>query len=97
MRKWIEVLRKFENLGIKNAPVNSILITKSVDLQLFTLILYSFRVRCDHMRFSVLSPFMEMSMAIAVLKGTCFFPTVQLQVHNVYSVDRREKLEIVKL
>ena len=73
MRKWIEVLRKFENLGVKNARVNSILITKSVDLQLFTLLLCSFRVRCDHMRFSVLSPFMEMSMAIAVLNVTFFF------------------------
>ena len=30
---------------------------------------------------------------IAVLNGTCFFPTVQLQVHDVYS---EHKLEIVK-
>ena len=29
---------------------------------------------------------------LAILNGTCFFPTVQLQVHNVYS---SVKLEIV--
>ena len=41
MRKWIvEFLIKFENLGIKIARVNTILITKSLNLQLFTLILY---------------------------------------------------------
>ena len=49
MRKWIvEFLRKFENRGIKIAPVNSILITKSINSQLFTLLLYMvLRVRCD--------------------------------------------------
>ena len=36
----IEFLRKFENSGIKIARVNSIRITKSIDLQLFTLIFY---------------------------------------------------------
>ena len=37
MRKWmVEFLRKFENRSIKIARVNSILITKSMDLQLFT-------------------------------------------------------------
>ena len=35
-----EFLRKFDNLGFKIALVNSIFITKSSDLQLFTLILY---------------------------------------------------------
>ena len=41
LRKWtVEFLRKFENRGIKIARVNSILITKFVDFQLFTLILY---------------------------------------------------------
>ena len=33
-------LRKVENRGIKIARVNSILITKSIDLQLFTLMFY---------------------------------------------------------
>ena len=33
----VEFLRKFENRGIKIAQVNSILITKSINLQLFTL------------------------------------------------------------
>ena len=37
-----EFLIKFENRGIKIARVNSILITKFINLQLFTL-----RVRCD--------------------------------------------------
>ena len=34
----VEFLRKFENRGIKIARVNSSLITKSINLQLFTLI-----------------------------------------------------------
>ena len=36
----IEFLRKFENRGIKIARVNAILITKSINLLLCTLILY---------------------------------------------------------
>ena len=40
MRKWmIEFIRTFENRGFKIARVNTILITKSINLQLFTLIL----------------------------------------------------------
>ena len=35
----VEFLKKIENRGIKIARVNSILIKKSIDLQLFTLIL----------------------------------------------------------
>ena len=49
----IEFLRKFENRGIKIAGVKSILITKSINVQLFTLILYGVGVRCDRRRFSV--------------------------------------------
>ena len=56
----IEFRRKFENRGIKIAPVISILITKSINLQLFTLILYGVGVRYDRRRFSVNSPFIEM-------------------------------------
>ena len=38
--------------------------------------------------------------AIAILNGTCFFPAVQLQVHNVYSklnycLDRTENLRLM--
>ena len=51
----IEFLRKLENRSIKIARVNPILITKSINLQLFTLILYDFGVRCDLRRFTVLS------------------------------------------
>ena len=36
----LEFLKKIENRGIKIARVNSILITKSINLELFTLILY---------------------------------------------------------
>ena len=44
MRKWmVQFLRKFENRGTKIARVNSILITKSINLQLFSLILYGVR------------------------------------------------------
>ena len=63
MRKWmIEFLRKFENRDIKISRVNSILITKSVTLQLFTLIFYGVWVRFDRRRFSVHSLFIEKSM-----------------------------------
>ena len=41
MRKWmVEFFRKFVIRGIKIARVNSIIITKSINLHLFTLILY---------------------------------------------------------
>ena len=62
----IEFDTKFDNRCIKIAQVNSILITKSINLQLFTLILYCFGVRCDHGRFSVLSPFIEKSMIVFI-------------------------------
>ena len=40
IQKWmVEFLRKVENRGIEIARVNSILITRSFNLQLFTLIL----------------------------------------------------------
>ena len=55
----IEYLQKFENRGIKNARVNLILITKSIHLEFFTIVLYCDGVRCDRMRFSVHSPFIE--------------------------------------
>ena len=58
----IEFPRKFENRGIKIARVNSILITKSMNLQLFTVMLYGVGVCCDLGRFSVHSPFIEKSM-----------------------------------
>ena len=47
----VEFLKKNENRGIKIARVNSILVTKSFDLQLFTLILYGVGVNCDRRRF----------------------------------------------
>ena len=69
MRKlMIEILRKFENRSIKIAQVNSIINTKSINLQSVTIILYCFRVHCDLRLFSVLSPFIEKSMI--VLKTT---------------------------
>ena len=63
MRKWmIEFLRKFEYRGIKIALVNLILITKSINLLFFALILYGVGVCCDRRRFSVHCPFIEKSM-----------------------------------
>ena len=63
MRKlMVEFFRKFENYGIKIARVNSILITKSIKLQFFTIILYGVEVRCDRRRFFMHSPFIEKSM-----------------------------------
>ena len=68
MRKWmIEFLRKFENHSIKIALVNLIRITKSINLQLFILILDCFGVFCDLRRFLVLSPFIEKSMCYVML------------------------------
>ena len=43
----VEFLGKFDNHGITIVRVNSILITKSVNLQLFTLILNGVGVCCD--------------------------------------------------
>ena len=60
----VRSLRKFENCGIKIARVNSILIPKSINLLLFTLITFGVGVRCYRMRFSMLSPFIEKSMVI---------------------------------
>ena len=48
MQKFIvKFLRKCENRDIKIARVHLILITKSINLQLFTLILYCVGVCCD--------------------------------------------------
>ena len=58
----IELLRKFEQRGIKFDRVNSILITKSINLQLFTFILSGLEVRYDRRRFSLLGPLKEKSM-----------------------------------
>ena len=67
MRKWmIEFLRKFENRSVKINPINSIIITKSINLQLFTFILYGFGVSSDLMRLSVLCPFIEKSMVLPI-------------------------------
>ena len=102
MRKWmIEFLRKFENRGIKIARVSSILITKSINLQLFTLILYGVEARCHRSRFSVLRPFIEKSMVgkiewlIFILSTlimffdsfviVCFYNTQLCQVVTYYS------------
>ena len=52
MRKYlVEFLRKSWSRGDKIVPVNSIRITKSINL-----ILYGVEVRCDRGRFSVRSP-----------------------------------------
>ena len=58
----VDFLIMFENGDTKIARINLILITKSVHLQLFTLILNGVGVRCYRRRFSVLSPFIEKSM-----------------------------------
>ena len=65
MQKWmIEFLRKFENRGIIIELIRN---TKSVNLQLFTLIFSGEGVRCDPRRFPVLSPFLEKSMINIIL------------------------------
>ena len=59
-----EFLKRFENHGIKIVWVNSILITKSMNLQLFTLILYGVGARRQRRRFSVPSPLIDKSMVV---------------------------------
>ena len=54
----------------KSARVNLILITKYINLQLFTLFLYGFGVRFDHMQFAVLSPFTEKSMNKHIIQSS---------------------------
>ena len=61
-KSMIKFLKKFENHCIKIARVKSILITKSINLQLFTLIVYSVGVHCDRRQFSMHSLFIEKSM-----------------------------------
>ena len=78
MRKWmIEFLRTFENRAIKIARVNSILITKYINLQLFTSILNGVGVRFDRRRLPVHSSSIEKSMALhfqyfTIINKTCF-------------------------
>ena len=76
----VEFFRKFENRDIKIDRVNSILITKSINLQLFTLILYGVGVRCDRIRFLVLSPFIEKSMPIHIIHTSFITHFVQHSV-----------------
>ena len=78
----VEFLRKFENRGIKIARDNSISITKSINLPLFTLILFGIWVRCDRRRFSVLCPLIETS----VIKDICYQSLVAL--HILFSINR---------
>ena len=49
MQKWVvEFLKKLQSSGIKIAGVNRIFVTKSINLQLFTLIFCTvLGVRCD--------------------------------------------------
>ena len=69
MQKWmVEFLKKNVNTDIKIARVNSILITKSINLQLFTLILYGVGIRYDRRRFLVLRRFIEKSKTIHMRK-----------------------------
>ena len=53
-KRMVEYLEQFENRGIKISRDNTNLITKSINLQLSTLILYGVGVRCDRRQFSVL-------------------------------------------
>ena len=79
----IEFLRKFENRGIKITRVNST--SESINLQVFTLILYGVGVRCDRRPFSLLSPFIEKSIVIPInishLIKKIVFLFVELWIH----------------
>ena len=63
----VEFHSKFESRNIKIARVNSIALP---NLSIyFNSILHGVRVRCDRGRFSVHSPFIEMSMAQIIIHG----------------------------
>ena len=92
MWKWmVEFIKKFENRSIKIARVNSILITKFINLQLFTLILYGVAVRCDRMRFSVLSPFIEKSMIGHFMRGKLASSDSKMASHEVNSSNKHRR------
>ena len=55
--------RKFETRDVKIARLNSILITKPINLEFLNLILYDVGVRCDRSRRRACSPFIEISMS----------------------------------
>ena len=55
----VKFLKNVENRGIKIDRDNSILIAKSINLQLFTLIFYGILASCDRRRFSVQSTYRE--------------------------------------
>ena len=64
--------------------LSDLLITKSINLQLFTLILYGVGVRYDRMRFSVLSPFIEKAMVwyiFRLVKRVFVDPSVLLRCY----------------
>ena len=66
MRKlMVEFLTIFENRGIKIATVDyhkMMIMTKSINLEFFSLILYRVGVRFDQRRFSANCPFIEKTM-----------------------------------
>ena len=65
----VEFFRKFEYRSIKIAQVNSIRITKSVNLEFFNLILHCVLVRCDRRKICMLSPFIEYSILLYSVAG----------------------------
>ena len=59
---WSNFSGNLRIVALKLLELTRFLSPKSINLQLFTLILYGFGVRCDLRRFLVLSPFIEKSM-----------------------------------
>ena len=59
---WSNFSKNLRIVALKLLEFNAILIMKSINLLLFTLIFYGFGVRCDLRQFSALSPFIEKSM-----------------------------------
>ena len=87
-----EFLRKFKNRGIKITQVHSFLITKFINLLLFTSILYGVWVRCHRRRISLLSQFIEKFMdkhvfnyCDALLKKTGIFQQIKC-ISSVFQV-----------
>ena len=81
----IEFLSKSKNRCIKIVLVNSILITTSTNLQLFTLISYSVGVRCDRVRFFVLCPLIEKVYVEVYVWEGIFMTRFPYVLHAIYA------------
>ena len=77
-----QIFRKFENRCIKR-ELTRFLSTNLSIYELFTLVLFGVGVRCDRMRFSLHSPFIEKSMIYIIEKSEINHSTSDLIRFNL--------------